>query len=59
MPLTDKEIDLVVGGIIGVSGTLIGSLCKAVGSRFWAWWDHRQKIKKGLRHYRILIGNAR
>jgi hypothetical protein len=57
MSLTTKQVELLISGVIGISGTVVGSALTAIGSRVLKSWDHRKAVRKNLDRFRRLIQN--
>jgi hypothetical protein len=50
---TDKNTDQLITGAVGITGTLLGGIINAFGSRFWIWWDRKRDLKAEIRRLRL------
>jgi|ERR1035437_9062329 hypothetical protein len=53
MAWNPRNTDQLITGLVGITGTLLGTLMSSAGSRFWNWWDTRQYLKKEVRRIRL------
>jgi hypothetical protein len=50
---TPRNTDLLITGLVGVTGGLLGGIMSGIASRFWIWWDRTRSLKAEIRRLRL------